>query len=118
MPFCSAPACCGKTGQACLGRRSWRWRAVVAFADGFWLTSLRGAVGAIERTQSPFTTWWHESSLSLPIFVFAVLGALILAKRWFGPVLRKPTAIVGATLIVVAASDDRGHRRTGGEFGL
>ena len=78
--------------------------AVVAFADGFWLTSLRGAVGAIERTQSPFTTWWHESSLSLPIFVFAVLGALILAKRWFGPVLRKPTAIVGSTLIVVAAT--------------
>ena len=78
--------------------------AVVAFADGFWLTSLRGAVGAIERTQSPFSSWWHESSLSVPIFAFAVLGALILAKRWFGPVLRKPTAILGATLLVVAAT--------------
>ena len=27
---------------------------VLAYADGFWMTSLRGAVGAIERTQGPF----------------------------------------------------------------
>ena len=34
---------------------------VLAYADGFWITSLRGAVGAIERTQSPFTDWVRES---------------------------------------------------------
>ena len=26
---------------------------VLAFADGFWIISLRGAVGALERTESP-----------------------------------------------------------------
>ena len=30
---------------------------VMAYADGFWMTSLRGAVGAIERTDEPFTSW-------------------------------------------------------------
>ena len=35
---------------------------VLAFADGFWVTSLRGAVGAIERTQSPFASWLREST--------------------------------------------------------
>ena len=61
---------------------------VMAYADGFWMVALRGAVGAIERTQEPFTSWWRESTLGLPLYVFAVLGALMLAMRWFGPVLR------------------------------
>ena len=38
--------------------------AVMAYADGFWMMSLRGAVGAIERTQEPFTSWWRESTLA------------------------------------------------------
>ena len=45
------------------GRPAVPWATVLplavlmAYADGFWLTSLRGAVGAIERTQEPFATW-------------------------------------------------------------
>jgi hypothetical protein len=76
---------------------------VMAYADGFWLTTLRGAVGSIERTQSPFTSWLRESTLALPVFVLAVLGALALAGRWFGPALRKPKTIVAAALLVVVA---------------
>ena len=30
---------------------------VMAYATGFWLVSLRGAIGAIERTQEPFASW-------------------------------------------------------------
>ena len=76
---------------------------VLAYADGFWLISLRGAVGSIERTREPFASWLRESTLALPVFVLAVLGALTLAARWFGPVLRKPKTVVAAALLVVAA---------------
>ena len=76
---------------------------VLAFADGFWLTSLRGAVGAIERTQSPFTDWWRGSIVVVPFFVVAVLGAMTLALRWFGPTLRKPSTVVATVLLIVAA---------------
>ena len=31
--------------------------AVLAYADGYWLISLRGAIGAIERTDHPFASW-------------------------------------------------------------
>gem|GEM_PF-4959715 len=55
--------------------------AVMAYAEGFWMVSLRGAVGAIERTQQPFATWLRESTLALPLFTLAVLGALTLAAR-------------------------------------
>jgi hypothetical protein len=76
---------------------------VMAYADGFWMMSLRGAVGSIERTQEPFASWLRESTLSLPVFVVAVLGALMLAARWFGPVLRSTRTIVASALLVVAA---------------
>ncbi len=46
---------------------------VMAYADGFLLTSIQGAVGAIERTQGPFASWLRTSTLMLPVFVFAVL---------------------------------------------
>jgi hypothetical protein len=57
----------------------------MAYADGFWMVALRGAVGSIDRSQEPFTTWLRESTLAIPVYLFAVLGALTLAKRWFGP---------------------------------
>jgi hypothetical protein len=76
---------------------------VLAYADGFWMISLRGAAGSIERTQEPFASWLRESTLALPVFVLAVIGALALAARWFGPVLRKPKTVVAAALLVVAA---------------
>ena len=76
---------------------------VLAYADGFWITSLRGAVGAIERTQSPFTDWVRESTLSLPVFVLAVLGALTLAMHWYGSSAHRPRWVLVSALLVVAA---------------
>jgi hypothetical protein len=77
--------------------------AVLAFADGFWVVSLRGAFGSIERTQAPFVSWLVESTLALPVFVLAVLGALTLAAHWFGPAGHKTKAVVATALLIVAA---------------
>ena len=77
--------------------------AVLATADWFWVVSLRGAVGAIERTSHPFVAWLQGSVLLIPLFAFAVLGALALAYRWFGPVLRRPRTVIATSLLVVAA---------------
>jgi hypothetical protein len=46
----------------------------------------------------------RESTLALPLFVFAVLGALTLALRWFGPVRRTRTVAAAALLAVAAGT--------------
>jgi hypothetical protein len=76
---------------------------VLAFADGIWLTSLRGAVGSIELSQSPFRSWLLQSAAVLPVFAIAVLAALTLAARRFGPVLRSPRQLVLTAAAVVVA---------------
>ncbi len=78
--------------------------AVAAFGNGFWLVAVRGAVGATERTTHPFTVWWQESALLLPLHVFAVLAAVTLALRWFGPGPRRARAVVTTLALVVLAS--------------
>jgi len=77
---------------------------VLAFADGFWLISLRTSVGVITRAQAPFASWLRESIEALPLFVFAVLGGLTLALSWFRPDLRRPRVVIASALLVVAAS--------------
>jgi hypothetical protein len=76
---------------------------VMAYADGFWMVALRGAVGSIQRSQEPFTTWLRESTLAVPVYLFAVLGALTLAMRWFGPVLRTPRSVMLTGLLIATA---------------
>jgi len=76
---------------------------VLAYADGFWLTSLQGAIGAIERSQGPFQGWLRGSTLTLPVFALAVLWALRRAARRYGPDLNRPRAVLAAALLVVAA---------------
>lgn len=79
--------------------------AAVAFADGFWVTSLRGAVGAIQRVQSPFSSWLVQSLLMTPLFALAIAGALVVARRRFGATPRGTrAALVTAALVVVAGS--------------
>jgi hypothetical protein len=78
--------------------------ALLAYADGFWMTSLRGATGAIERTQAPLVSWVKESTLVLPLFVVAVLAAFTLAMRWFGPRVSTPRRVLATALLVVAAA--------------
>jgi len=77
---------------------------VLSYADGFWGVALRGAVGSIERTDAPFATWLRESTLLLPVYVFAVLAALTLALRWRGPHPRRTLAVATTLPLVVAAA--------------
>jgi hypothetical protein len=76
---------------------------LMAYADGFVLTSIQGAVGAIERTQSPFSSWLRTSTLMTPVFVLAVLAALAFARRRLGRSLRTPRTIVATALLIVLA---------------
>ena len=71
---------------------------VTAFASGFWMISMRGAVGAIERTSAPFESWVRESALTVPAHLAAVLVAFALAVRWYG---RRHLG-VRRTLVVIA----------------
>src|SRR5262245_52717400 len=56
---------------------------VIAFGDGFWVTSVQGAVGSIERNDPPFSRWLRDSTLMVPLFFLAVLAAILLGRRWF-----------------------------------
>jgi hypothetical protein len=76
---------------------------LMAFADGFVLTSIQGAVGAIERAQNPFAFWLWSSTLMVPVFVVAVLAAIAYARHLFGPVLRAPWKVAAAALLIVVA---------------
>src|SRR5262249_38219776 len=79
-----------------------------AGADGFWLVSLQGAVGAIERTDHPFATWLSESVVLVPVFALAVLGALTVALLRFGPEPRATRAVIATALLVVGAGTAAG----------
>lgn len=82
--------------------------AVLALADWFWVVALGGAVGSIERSEAPFGRWVRGSVVLLPVFALAVLVALMLARRWLGPVLRRPRAVVAAALLVAATASVTG----------
>jgi hypothetical protein len=66
------------------------WATLATFSAGlscvgaFWLVSLTGAIGVTERGSTPFATWVMLSITLLPVYGVAVLGAMTLAKRWFG----------------------------------
>jgi hypothetical protein len=77
--------------------------ALMAYADGFVITAMQGAVGAIERTGSPFATWVVGSTLLLPVFLAAVWGGLVLARRRLGSRVRRPMGVVLTVLVVAAA---------------
>jgi hypothetical protein len=76
--------------------------ALMAYVDGFVVTSTEGAVGAIGSNDSPFTSWLRDSTLALPVFIFAVYRMLAWSSRRYGPGLRRPRAVLVTGLIVVA----------------
>ena len=92
--------------------------AVISYVNGFWVTSLQGAVGALQRSEPPFDRWLRDSTIMLPIYAAGMLVAVLLARRWFG---RSPRAVVrgaerrGADHRGVHA---RGHRRGRQQRGL
>ena len=77
---------------------------VLCYADGFWLGSLQGAVGAIERIQEPVAAYWRTSTLVLPVFVLAVLGALTCALRRSGELRDRRSLVVTALLVAAAGA--------------
>jgi hypothetical protein len=104
-----SPPGTARTSKATVTRATIPWSTVLTFAgvltvaDWFWVISLRGAVGAIERTRDPFISWVQGSALLLPLFAFAVLGALALAVRRFGTELGRPRAVVLTGLFIAVA---------------
>jgi hypothetical protein len=69
------------------GRVPLPWGTVVAlavmlaFANGFVIVSLQGAVGAIERAQNPFGDWLRYSAILVPAIAAAVTWTLARAHR-------------------------------------
>src|SRR5215218_1003251 len=76
--------------------------ALMAYADGFVVTVTEGAVGAMGSNDSPFARWLRDSTLVLPVFLFAVYRSLVFSGRRYGPGLRRPRAVLGTALLVVA----------------
>ena len=77
------------------------WAVVLAFANGFLLTTLQGAVGAVERHQAPFDRWIKASLLMTPIYLVGVVVALILARRWVGGQKSFIKGTVSVLLVIV-----------------
>jgi hypothetical protein len=73
---------------------------VLAYADGFWLTSVQGTVGAIERNHAPVSRWLRDSTLMLPLFFLGVLAALLVVRRLFGDGRRVALRIGAAALLI------------------
>ncbi|HEY7101681.1 MAG TPA: hypothetical protein VH573_08585 [Mycobacteriales bacterium] len=79
---------------------------VMAAADGFIVTSIQGAVGAIQRAQSPFASWTRDTAIMLPIFVVAVMWAFTRAHQKHGLTSRAMQSwrrVVTTALLIVAA---------------
>jgi len=53
----------------------------LALANAFVVVAVQGAIGAIERAQSPFTSWLRLSAILVPVFALAVTLALARADR-------------------------------------
>lgn len=86
-----------------------RWRTVIAlgivlaYADGYILVALTGAVGAIERTEHPFTAWMEESAVLVPVFILTELLVLRLIRRRTGPTAHTGKAVVVTALLIAIA---------------
>jgi hypothetical protein len=85
---------------------------VLAFANGFVIIALQGAVGAIERAQSPFTDWLRYSAILVPVFGLAVTWALARThrrgRRTATTVLlvAAATTAIGITLLIISTAYD------------
>lgn len=69
--------------------------------DGVVVTSLQGAVGAIERSRSPVDRWLRDSTLMIPVYAVAVLVALLVARRWVGQSRHAVRRVGGAALLII-----------------
>jgi hypothetical protein len=77
---------------------------LIAYVDGFWVISLRGAIGAIERTQEPFQMWLRESTIMLPIMFVAVFVIMAWTRRWMGQTEHKFAKFATTALLIVVVT--------------
>jgi len=75
---------------------------VISYVNGFWVTSLQGAVGSLERSEPPFDRWLRDSTIMLPLYAAGVLIAVLAARRWFGRSKRAVVRAAGAGLLIIA----------------
>lgn len=79
---------------------------VLAYGNGIWVVWLGGEAAAVERSLSPFARWVGESSMVLPVFLAAVLGALALTRHRASrsvPAARGRRPVLATALLVAAA---------------
>ncbi|HEX5119210.1 MAG TPA: hypothetical protein VFW65_28810 [Pseudonocardiaceae bacterium] len=76
------------------------WGIVLAYADGYILVALTGAVGAIQRTAHPFTAWMEESAVLVPVFILTELLVLRLIRRRTGPRAQSGKVVLVAALLI------------------
>ncbi|MDH5291066.1 MAG: hypothetical protein OEY41_13805, partial [Acidimicrobiia bacterium] len=77
---------------------------LTAFADGFFVISLQGAVGAVERVGDPFRRWITTSILLVPGYCLAVAGAVALARWWFADGRHQRLLYASALLAMIGAT--------------
>lgn len=77
---------------------------LAAFAGGFIVISLQGAVGAVERVGDPFRRWVTTSLALVPVYVLAVLGAVALARWWFADTRFRKLLFATAMVTMIAAT--------------
>ena len=108
-PDASAPSSPPTAPGGRPGRLAVPWTTVLTLAllldlaDGFFMTAGRNAVGAIERTQEPFASYWRTGLLLLPTFALGVLTALTLILRRFGPDGRSRKQLLATVALVATA---------------
>lgn len=90
-------------------RRGWRLSrltvgtlaGLLAAADMFWIASLQGAVGSIERNATEAVPRWFQGlAVTVPFTVLAVWAALRLTARWVGH--RRESARIAVALVMSA----------------
>ena len=91
---------------------------VISYVNGFWVTSLQGAVGSLERSEPPFQRWLRDSSIMVPLYAAGVLVAVLLARRWFGRSKRAVVRAAGRRHVDHRRVHIGGHRRGRQQRGL
>ena len=77
---------------------------LLAAADGFWATSVRGAVGFIQNVDQPFHDWLFYLAVMLPIFAATIYLAIRLAQRFAAGRSGLVRVTLAAALVVVVTT--------------
>ena len=78
---------------------------VLAFANGFIVTSMQWTIGAIERLKPPFQQWMFNAVVMIPVYAIAIIGALYLARRMAGEGSGRAKKLwIGVGAVIVAGT--------------